>query len=208
MAVRTPRPPLRDVAPRGIGPIAMEIVLVRHGRSAHVHRGWIDRAGFGAWREAYEAAGLARGQAPSPELVRLAEGALVVSSDIRRAVESARLLAPEVETSPLLRELELPAPELGLRMPLAGWALAIGLANFLLERKGGYPQPAEVERVKAAVGWLTGLAREHRTVVAVTHGSLRRELGLGLVARGWQALGRWRSIRPWSAWTFTSQSGG
>jgi len=57
-----------------------------------------------------------------------------VASDVPRAVASAALLAPSrtVVTSPLLRELALPAPNLGpLRLPLMGWALAIGCSALL-----------------------------------------------------------------------------
>ena len=34
------------------------LVLVRHGRSAHRHNGWVAIEGFRRWREAYEAAAL------------------------------------------------------------------------------------------------------------------------------------------------------
>jgi hypothetical protein len=52
---------------------APRLVLVRHGRSAHVHRGWIDRAGLDRWQLAYDAAGLHDADAPPPALVVTAQ---------------------------------------------------------------------------------------------------------------------------------------
>jgi Histidine phosphatase superfamily (branch 1) len=96
-------------------------VLIRHGRSSHMQRGWISDSGFRVWREEYEAAGIADDERAPEHLQKVARGAdLVLSSDAQRAVATARLLAPErpIVISPLLRELELEGPELGgLRLP-------------------------------------------------------------------------------------------
>lgn len=181
---------------------------MRHGRSAHVHRGWIEHGGFGRWRVAYEEAGLADAERAPAELVQLAgEAGLVVCSDAPRAVASARLLAPgrEITVSPLLRELELQAPDLGrLRLPLVGWALAVGLRNLLLALRASYPPPSERARIAEAAEWLADLAARHRFVVAVTHASIRRQLAIRLVGRGWRAHGERRSLRHWSAWLFSA----
>jgi hypothetical protein len=83
---------------------------VRHGRSAHAERTWLDHAGCAKWLEAYDLAGLAAGEAPPPDVRELASRAFVVSSDIVRARLSAELLAPDVVTSPLLRETQLLIP--------------------------------------------------------------------------------------------------
>src|SRR3954465_15059234 len=137
------------------------LALVRHGRSAHRHRGWIDSTGFRVWRKAYEAAGLRDAERVPPDLAQLAAGAtLVVSSDAPRAAESARLLAAhrEVLLSPLLRELDLEGPDLrGLRLPLAGWALAVGARTLLLTVRSRYPPPSELARVVEAADWLSSL---------------------------------------------------
>ncbi|WP_438036480.1 hypothetical protein [Sorangium sp. So ce204] len=108
--------------------MSARIILVRHGRSGHVHTGWIDAAGLQRWRDAYDAAGLAPGELPPPALRRLAtQAGVVVASDLPRARASAELLVPGVEiaTSALLREVDQPSPPLGnARAPLAVWALA------------------------------------------------------------------------------------
>ena len=172
-----------------------KIVLVRHGRSAHVHTGWIDGAGFRRWREAYEAAGIVEDDTPPRELREVAAAALVVASDVRRAIESARLLAHSFEVSPLLRELELTPPSLGrLRLPLIGWALAIGFRPLAT--------PAEHERAREAARWLAELAEEHGTVVAVTHATFRSVVARVLEGEAWQCAEPRRRSRHWSAWSF------
>ncbi|HEY0141262.1 MAG TPA: hypothetical protein VGF48_10215 [Thermoanaerobaculia bacterium] len=184
-----------------------KIVLIRHGRSAHVHAGWIDLAGFHRWREAYEAAGVISGEVPPPELAALAKNAgALVASTAPRAIDSARLLAPRREplTSPLLRELDLVPAAVPLRMPLIGWAFAVG-ARYLHRAVTSQPRltPEESERIAAAARWLGTLARQHGEVLVVTHHSFRTELAKLLLAEGWQAAEPRRRSSHWSAWSFS-----
>jgi hypothetical protein len=46
--------------------MSVELILVRHGRSAHVERGWIDVHGLRRWMAAYDAAEIAAEHAPPP----------------------------------------------------------------------------------------------------------------------------------------------
>ena len=182
------------------------VALVRHARSAHVHTGWIDASGFRAWREAYEAAGIVEGERAPADLERLAASAgLVISSDAPRAIASAHLLAPgrEIVVSPLLRELDLEGPDLGgLRLPLAGWALAVGVRTLLLTLRRQHPSASEAARVDKAAAWLEELSLQHPLIVVVTHASFRRQLSRRLTQKGWQAEPGRRSLRPWSTWLF------
>lgn len=182
------------------------VALVRHGRSAHVHTGWIDGDGFRAWRAAYEAAGIRESERVPADLKRVAAQAdLVLASDAPRAVSSARLMAParDIVVSPLLRELDLEGPHLrGLRLPLAAWALAVGGRSLLTSLRGQYPSPAETARIAEAAAWLGALASEHSLIVGVTHASFRERLARQLVRTGWQAEPGSRSSRHWSAWLF------
>jgi broad specificity phosphatase PhoE len=163
----------------------------------------LDAAGFRAWREAYEAAGIEAGEAIPARLAQLAETAdLVVSSDAPRAVASARLLARDRETiaSPLLRELDLHGPRLGgLRLPLLGWALAVGGRALLLTLGRRYPSTAETARIDEAAAWLEDLAGGHPLILAVTHASFRKRLARRLVHAGWQQEPGRGSLRHWSA---------
>src|SRR4051812_11704429 len=108
----------------------MQIILVRHGRSAHIHSGWLDHHGVAASLRAYDAAGLAPGEQPPPALRALAaSGGIVATSDMPRALESGALLAAGRATlqSALLRETSLPIPALArIRLPITAWGLMIG----------------------------------------------------------------------------------
>src|SRR5688572_11966035 len=190
----------------------LRITLVRHAPSAHVHAGWLDSAGFAAWREAYEAAGIREGSAPPPEIVELAqEAAVIVSSDARRAIESARLLASGrvVETAPLVRELDLLAPPLGrLPLPMAGWALAVGLRSLWMRLASSASHAREAQRVRDAAEWLTQQASQRGSVLVVTHASVRGLLSDELIARGWTPAPGRRTLRTWSARSFHPRAGG
>jgi hypothetical protein len=181
------------------------IVLVRHAESAHVHTGWITAAGFRAWRKAYEDAGIQESARVPEELARLAEGAdMVLASDAPRAVASARMLMPagEVTVSPLLRELDLEAPDLGsVRLPLLGWAVLVGGRNLLLTLRRQYPSPDEDARLDEAVTWLDELAARHRLIVAVTHASFREQLSARLLRAGWRPEPGPRTRQNWGAWS-------
>ena len=180
------------------------LALVRHGRSAHEHRGWVDHAGFAKWRETYEAAGIAEGQRPPAALVDLtARARVVLSSDAPRALSSARALAPshQVVASPLLRELDLEGPRiLGLRLPLPAWALAVGCRMLLLSLRGRYPSASEALRVREAVAWLETVVMQHSLTIVMTHASVRSQIAKALLASGWQAEVGSRTTRHWSAW--------
>lgn len=178
------------------------IVLVRHGRSAHVHRGWIDYDGFLRWRESYEAAGIHGGEVAPRELEALAQSSLIAASNAPRAIATARLLAQgrDVQVSPLLRELELPPPHIRMRLPLVVWAIAFGVNSV----RKAHASPEEHGRAEEAAVWVETLAREHASVVAVTHGAFRILLARALEARGWKREGPKRRGHHWSAWTLTA----
>ncbi len=184
------------------------LFLVRHGRSAHAHAGWIDADGFRAWRTAYEAAGILESERAPEHLVRLtARASRVFSSDAPRSVASARMLAPEREiiVSARLRELDLQAPRLaGLRLPLAAWALAVGARMLVETVRRAPPSAAEAARIDEAAAWLDAECAESGVVVAVTHASFRARLARRLVERGWREAHREGGTAPWSAWQFES----
>lgn len=180
------------------------LALIRHGRSAHVQSGWLDAAGFRAWRAAYEAAGIRADERAPVELAALGQAARhVLSSDAPRARESAKRVAPghEIVESALLRELNLHEPQLaGLRLPFAAWALAVGGRSLALRVRGNYPSPAERKRIEAAAAWLEQLARGSSLTLAVTHAWFRRSLCKELLRRGWEHEPGRRTLQPWSVW--------
>ena len=177
------------------------ILLVRHGRSAHVHAGAIDVEGFRRWREAYEAAGIDERDEPPPELRALASSmSIIVASQAPRASQSAKLLNPHVATSELLHELELAPPNLRcLRMPLPIWAIAYGMRRLIRP----HVSPLDVQRAQDAADWLSDLAERHDSVLAVTHASFRSLLSQRLIEQGWRCESRTSRTGHWSVWSFS-----
>jgi broad specificity phosphatase PhoE len=182
------------------------IVLVRHGKSAHVHDGrWYRHHEVKQFESAYDAAGIRDDSHPSSELKALAAKADVLcASDMIRAIASAQRLAPgrQVAVSPLIREIKLEPPSwIPFNLPLDVWdsfsaaqwtyRLAVGANNEF------------TDRAVMGVDWLVAHASGTRTVVAVTHGGFRRILAHRLLARRWQAAAPNRSFENWSAWEFT-----
>lgn len=163
--------------------------------------GWLSAEEFRAWRAAYEAAGIDRREVAPSDLQQLAStSGVVVASTAKRALESAQALARgrDVVASPLLVELELVPPALPIRLPLRAWALTYAIRWV----RGEHFTPKEEERAREAADWLTRLAEEHESVVAVTHGSFRSLLRDQLVRTGWRCTVPRGRMRHWSAWAF------
>ena len=179
------------------------LILVRHGRSAHVHDGsWIDRAAAHQFEARYDAASIRADEAPPRSLLELARSAeRVVASDLPRAVASARVLAPGRDpiTCELLRELTFDLPAWGPRLPLEVWdGLHYLLWTYRLAARVGTP---ETRRAEGAADWLESALAGASLSIAVTHGGFRRLLAAELVKRGWSHETRRRRYHNWSAWS-------
>ncbi len=191
-----------------------ELILVRHGRSAHVETRWLDVEGVRRWMVAYDAAEIALEHAPPPALEALArEAALLIASDLPRTVASAMRLAPEREIirTALLREVPLEQPDRplpglgGVRLPFRVWGMIWGsrwLVAYLRNQPPPGVSPADLARAEEAAAWLVERATHAADrVVVVTHATFRVVLAQALARRGWNGP-RERSYREWSAWPF------
>lgn len=187
----------------------MKLLLVRHGRSAHVHAGGLlDRSGVERWRDAYDEAGIATHTHPPTALKEeVAASHGIVASDLPRAIASAALLAAgrEVTISPLFREVPLLIPRsLPFRAPLAAWEALIHIRWGLdLVRRRGVARET-MERARHAAAWCRDACASCTpgggTIAVVTHGVFRRMLLEVLVANGWRCEPGRRSYAHWSVW--------
>jgi broad specificity phosphatase PhoE len=191
-----------------------ELLLVRHGRSAHVETGWVDVEGVRRWMAAYDAAEIMPDHAPPAELEALVRDAsLVIASDLPRTIASALRLAPEREIvrTPLLREAPMETPDRplpglgGIRLPLRAWGMLWGtrwIASWLWNAEPPGIGPAELERAEQAADLLVAHARDAGgRVVAVTHATFRVVLARALARRGWRGPDE-RPYHEWSAWRY------
>jgi broad specificity phosphatase PhoE len=183
----------------------MRVLLVRHGRSAHVHDGhWTTPSGVAEFERAYDAAGIREDDPPPHALVSVArEAAMVASSNLARAVESARRIADgrPVVVSELLREVTLEPPLwLPLPLPIQIWeAMNHAQWSYRLLLRVDHEH---TRRARAAAQWLMQLVPAGATGVVVTHGSFRRVLARQLLAAGWRSASARRSYQHWSVWSF------
>lgn len=182
------------------------ILLVRHGRSAHLHDGrWMHADRVPDYDRNYNAAGILDDDLPPSELVEIATRAdTLVASDLRRAVESARRIAPGRDpiVLPLFREIALEPPRwVPIPLPIAVWdVISFVQWSYRLAIRADHDY---VRRADSAVDWLVGRALNAEYVVAVTHGGFRRIVARRLEARGWRADGRRLGYANWSAWSFS-----
>lgn len=186
--------------------MAPRLVLVRHGLSAHTHAGVVDRDGLQRWRDAYDAAGIQPHPPPSPNLVALAASAThFLASDLARAVQSAKLLAPqrEVRIEPLLREAPLAIPRWPIALPLSVWGTVMYVGWSYRRLRGVDVEDPDFRRGETAARWLADLVADGTSAVVVTHGVFRKLLGIHLLRLGWTDAGREGGYRHWSAWSFT-----
>jgi broad specificity phosphatase PhoE len=184
------------------------LLLVRHGRSSHVHDGrWIDAERARHFENAYDAAGIRDDDAPPDDLVRVAADAGgLASSDLPRAIASIQRLAPgrDAAVSALLRELKFDLPAWAPRLPLRAWDL-MHHALWTCRMASGREYP-ETRRAGDAVDWLTSHAAGCETTVVVTHGGFRRLLARRLARVGWRPDSARRRFHNWSVWTLTNVS--
>ncbi len=183
-----------------------QIVLVRHGPSAHVHRDWmIDHDGIQSWRDEYDLAGIQLNSQPPTRLVQIADAAThIIASDLLRAVASAESLAPqrEIEVSDLLREVPLKLPHWPTRLPLVVWEILIHVAWSYRIVRGIDSTEQDRARAAAAAKWLGEIVTNGSTALVVTHGVFRRLLAQQLLLSGWTNTGRRGGYSHWSFWTF------
>jgi broad specificity phosphatase PhoE len=192
--------------PSARGDRVARVLLIRHGRTSHVHEGGLlDRAGIERWRRACDLAGLAEGDAPSPHLAaEVAQAEVLAASDMPRAVTSVAALAPgrTFTVSTLLREVPLPIPPVPIRAPLAVWNALIHLRWGIDILRGCDASREARSQAEAAATWCVVAARQARsgTIAVVTHGVFRRLLARQLLAEGWRFEPGPRSYGHWSTW--------
>jgi broad specificity phosphatase PhoE len=181
------------------------LLLVRHGRSAHVHDGsWIDAADARRFEALYDAAPIRVDETPPASLIDVARSAdVLLASDLPRAITSARVLAPDRDAvlSPLLREVRFNLPAWSPKLPVALWD---GLHHLLWSARflAGTETP-ETERAARAAEWIEAQAANPGVTIAITHGGFRRLLAAKLARRGWNLSPRPRRYHNWSAWELT-----
>ena len=154
----------------------MEISLIRHGKSICTEINRITCIDFKDWVEKYDYSGVFEEKSYPPEtLKKIATANIVIASDLKRSVESANLLNPNLKaiSVPLFRETELPTPLTklwGLKLNSSLWAVILRCLWFSGYSRGCESLSNAKYRAKKASDLLVEYAQEHTSVVLVGHG--------------------------------------
>jgi broad specificity phosphatase PhoE len=169
----------------------LEIVLVRHGRPVCDARTPIRGSDFGTWARSYDEAPLDESLAPPADLCARAQSvACVITSTLRRARESAALLAPArpILAEAMFDEAALPrAGGFGLALRPSSWDVLTRAAWLCGWSGNGESLSAARTRARRAAERLAGLARSSGSVMLVGHGMMNALIRQELRRSGWRA---------------------
>jgi len=190
--------------------VPRSIILVRHGRSSLRAPKRLTSDGLRSTAVRYNEAGIRATPRPSALLRRRARAAgVIVCSDVRRAVESARVLdgTRRVLIDPLFREAGLPVrSRLPLRLSFDSWVWIAVIAWFSGWARGTESLTAARRRARTAARRLIGLSTQHRSVMLVGHGVFNALVAAELQGRGWQGP-RWKlTAAHWEFAAYTKPS--
>ena len=169
--------------------MVLQIFLVRHGKPAFDD--WTPVAGvaFASWVRGYDEAPIDVTVPPPPGLRAQASAmGCIATSTLRRACESAALLAPgrSFVCEPLFAEAGIPSSiHLSLALAPRHWTFLSRVAWFC-----GWSRRAESlrearTRAHRAAERLVELAREHGSVMLVGHGVMNTFISRALRRCGW-----------------------
>lgn len=171
----------------------MEISIIRHGKSQYVHSGKVAFHEFSQWVENYDSYGIDAASSCPPLTLKKARSAnVVISSNLKRAVESARLVIPHdnIISDPLFRETELPVGSMkwfGLKFKPQSWAIFLRILWF-----SGYSNDCESLgkarlRAEKAAQQLIDYAVRYQSVALIGHGFFNLLIANELQKKGWKS---------------------
>ncbi len=168
------------------------IILVRHGKPALSRKVWLTWRGYRHWWQQYDAGGLAETQKMPPKVKRLADEAdLLISSPLRRAIETAQLLrgkAPDLIDEDLV-EAALPPPHLGpLKFRPKSWGTFARIVWFVGWSDGLESHREARARANKMALKLADHASGGKTVLVTAHGWYNRMLKGSLKKQGWKCI--------------------
>lgn len=184
----------------------MEISLIRHGRSKLIDNKKITGLEFIKWVNRYDQMGVfPEHDYPDETKKKISDAKIVVTSDLKRAIESAKLLNSNVTliSNSLFRETELPTPpslwNIKLRPNI--WAVLMRILWFSGFSKNCESMANARKRAEKAAQQLIDYAKDHHSVALVGHGFFNRLIAKELEKQGWKT-SRKMSSKHWSVTTF------
>jgi len=186
----------------------MKISLIRHGKSIWTENERMTSQQFKIWVEKYDNNGVFEENSyPSVTLNTIATANVVITSDLKRSVESAKMLNPNLTaiSTPLFRETELPVPLTrlwGLKLNPSIWAVMLRCLWFIGYSRGCESLSHSKERAEKAAEVLVEYAQEHSSVVLVGHGFFNMLIAKELQKSGWKGKKK-TSSKHWDCTTYS-----
>ena len=170
-----------------------QIILIRHAKVDIDNTKKIDSLSLQKWVELYDSAPIASDSLPTEDTITLAQNAdVVVTSTLRRAIDSAKMLGVEVHTqNTLFNEAAIPEIVIPyLKLKPKSWLVILRLMLLLGLGKKETSLKASKEQAKKAAMQLETLIKEHDKVALVGHGGMNFLIGKVLVKQGWKLEGK------------------
>jgi broad specificity phosphatase PhoE len=181
------------------------IILARHGPIAVAWHQRVPGIALAGFAHQVRMSGIVTDSAPEPAVRLQARTAgILVCSDLRRSLDSARAAAPERSPVPnrLFREAELPTDvRTSLALSASTWARLVRGLWLTRICSGGESLAAFRRRCAQAADLLEELANTNASVFLMGHGFLNLQIARELRRRGWRGP-RWPSSRHWAATTY------
>lgn len=189
----------------------MEITLIRHGRSTLIENNRVNGEGLKDWIEEYDRKGVFKENTyPLETLEKIAATNVIISSDLKRALESVKFLNSNIKSisKPLFRETELPIPVIvvgNIKLKPQTWAIILRCLWFF-----GYSNQCESfskakQRAKKAAAQLETYAKEYNSVSLIGHGFFNLLIAKELQKMGWRG-NRKIGSKHWSATSYSFSS--
>jgi len=168
------------------------IILVRHGRPALSRKVWLTWRDYREWWQKYDIGGVADNQKIPHEVQKLADDVdILISSPLRRAVETARLLRGQEPDliDPDLIEAALPSPNLGpLKLRPKMWGTIARVVWFIGWSDGMESHKTARQRANKTAEKLADHAAEGKTILVTAHGWYNRMVKGSLMKQGWKCI--------------------
>lgn len=188
--------------------MSMEISLIRHGKSVLNENQKKNCKEMKEWVNYYNLSGVVEEkELPLATLNKVAHAKVIITSDLKRSIESAKILRNNVHviTDTLFREVELPIPstKLGnIKLNPQIWSALLRCLWFCGYTNSCESYKSAKERAKQAATKLIEYTEEYHSVVVVGHGFFNLLLAKELLKRGWNGQ-KMKSSKHWSVSSYT-----
>lgn len=181
----------------------MEIVLIRHGQPTVDKNVKLNATQFANWLNDYNNSSINQLYKPPVSLTKKISRHFVVSSDLPRAINSARICAGKKPDLIIKQLKEMPIPHWSL--PLIANAYAWIIINGLMWAMGLHGHVDSLSRCrmrgKLAARTLSSMAEQKKNVAVFGHVIMNYYIAFQLIRQGWRA--NFTGKKFWSSLTLT-----